>query len=177
MLLSDSLKAVIRDVPDFPQPGIVFKDITPVLAHPQARQQVVDAIVANFEGQRIEAVAGIEARGFILGAMLAQQMEVPFVPIRKAGKLPFRSIREDYSLEYGKAAIEIHEDALKAGQRVLVHDDLLATGGTATAAGNLVKKLGADLVGFSFIINLSFLPGEQLLKTRFGKRPFSLVTY
>ena len=177
MLLSDSLKAVIRDVPDFPQPGIVFKDITPVLAHPKARQQVVDAIVANFEGQKVEAVAGIEARGFILGAMVAQQMGVPFVPIRKAGKLPFKSIREDYSLEYGKAAIEIHQDALAAGQRVLVHDDLLATGGTAAAAGNLVTKLGAELVGFSFIINLSFLPGEQVLKTRFGKHPFSLVTY
>lgn len=177
MQLADSVKAIIRDVNDFPKPGIVFKDITPVLSHPEIREQIVKAIVTNFRSQRLEAVAGIEARGFILGSMIAQEMNLPFIPIRKSGKLPYKSIREDYALEYGTASIEIHEDALRPGQRVLVHDDLLATGGTATAAGRLVKKLGAHLVGFSFIINLSFLPGEQVLKDKFAQTPFSLVTY
>jgi adenine phosphoribosyltransferase len=177
MQLSDSIKAIIRDVNDFPKPGIVFKDITPVLANPIVRHEIVKAIVANFSRQGIEAVAGIEARGFILGSMIAQEMRLPFIPIRKSGKLPFKSIREDYALEYGTASIEIHEDALHPGQRVLVHDDLLATGGTATAAGKLVKKLGAHLAGFSFIINLSFLPGENVLIKNFGQTPFSLVTY
>jgi adenine phosphoribosyltransferase len=177
MHLTDSIKAVIRDVPDFPKPGILFKDITPVLAMPEIRKEIVLAIVKKFKDQSIEAVAGIEARGFIIGSMIAQQMELPFVPIRKAGKLPYKSIREDYALEYGTAAIEMHEDALKPGQRVLLHDDLLATGGTATAAGKLIEKLGAELVGFSFIINLSFLPGETSLREKFGVAPFSLVSY
>ncbi|MFZ6000312.1 MAG: adenine phosphoribosyltransferase [Bacteroidota bacterium] len=177
MQLSDSIKATIRDVPDFPKKGIMFKDITPVLATPQLREDIVHAIVSNFKGKSIDVVAGIEARGFIVGALIAQEMRVPFVPIRKAGKLPYKSIREDYALEYGTAAIEMHEDAIGKGQRVLLHDDLLATGGTATAAANLVKKLGGDLAGFSFIINLSFLPGEALLRDNFGIAPFSLVTY
>lgn len=177
MHLADSLKSIIRDVHDFPKPGIVFKDITPVLADPKVRHEIVEAIVKNFKTQGVEAVAGIEARGFILGSMIAQEMSLPFVPIRKSGKLPFKSLREDYALEYGTASIEVHEDALRPGQRVLVHDDLLATGGTAAAAGKLMKKLGANLVGFSFIINLSFLPGEQVLKEEFGQTPFALVTY
>jgi len=177
MQLSDSIKAIIRDVPDFPKPGILFKDITPVLAQPAIRKEIVNAIVRNFSGQSIEAVAGIEARGFIIGSMIAQEMGLPFVPIRKAGKLPYKSIREDYALEYGTASIEMHEDAVAKGQRVLLHDDLLATGGTATAAGRLVKKLGADLIGFSFIINLAFLPGESLLRENFGIAPYSLVSY
>lgn len=177
MHLADSLKSIIRDVHDFPKPGIVFKDITPVLADPKVRHEIVKAIVGNFKAQGVEAVAGIEARGFILGSMIAQEMSLPFVPIRKSGKLPFKSLREDYALEYGTASIEVHEDALRPGQRVLVHDDLLATGGTAAAAGKLMKKLGANLVGFSFIINLSFLPGEQVLKEKFGQTPFALVTY
>lgn len=177
MQLSESIKAVIRDVPDFPKPGILFKDITPVLNTPPLRDQIIQLVVQNFSSQGIEAIAGIEARGFILGSMIAQAMQLPFIPIRKSGKLPYKSIREDYALEYGSASIEIHEDALRPGQRVLIHDDLLATGGTANAAGNLVRRLGADLAGFSFIINLSFLPGEKRLIESFGHVPFSVVKY
>jgi adenine phosphoribosyltransferase len=177
MQLSESIKAVIRDVPDFPKPGILFKDITPVLNTPGLRDQIIEMVVKNFKSQQVEAIAGIEARGFILGSMIAQSMGLPFVPIRKSGKLPYKSIREDYALEYGSASIEIHEDALRPGQRVLIHDDLLATGGTANAAGNLVRRLGADLAGFSFIINLSFLPGEKVLVENFGHVPFSIVKY
>lgn len=167
----------IRDIHDFPKPGIVFKDITPVLAQAALRQEIVLAIAENFRQQGIDAVAGIEARGFILGGMIAQVMGLPFIPIRKAGKLPYKSIREEYALEYGQAAIEVHQDAVAKGQRVLVHDDLLATGGTAVAAGKLVQKLGAEIAGFSFLINLSFLPGEQELIRKFSKNPFSLVTF
>lgn len=177
MQLSESIKAVIRDVPDFPKPGILFKDITPVLNTPPLRDQIIQLVVQNFSSQGIEAIAGIEARGFILGSMIAQAMQLPFIPIRKSGKLPYKSIREDYALEYGSASIEIHEDAVRPGQRVLIHDDLLATGGTANAAGNLVRRLGADLAGFSFIINLSFLPGEKRLIESFGHVPFSVVKY
>jgi adenine phosphoribosyltransferase len=170
-----SLLSLLRDVPDFPKPGIVFKDITPLLANPAAVQAVVAGIVSHFKDQEIGAVAAVEARGFIFGAMIAQGLNVPFVPVRKAGKLPFHKITEEYSLEYGKAAIEMHTDALPKGCRVLIHDDVLATGGTATAAGNLVKKLNAAVAGYSFIINLSFLPGEQVLHETFGVKPHYLV--
>lgn len=166
----------MRDVPDFPKPGIVFKDITPLLADPAAVQIVVADIVNHFRHQQIGAVAAVEARGFIFGAMIAQGLNVPFVPVRKAGKLPFHKITEEYSLEYGKAAIEIHADALPRGCRVLIHDDVLATGGTATAAGNLVKKLNAFVAGYSFIINLSFLPGAQVLQDNFGTKPHYLIS-
>ncbi len=177
MQLAEKIKMNIRDIHDFPKPGIVFKDITPVLAQAALRQEIVLAIAENFRQQGIDAVAGIEARGFILGGMIAQVMGLPFIPIRKAGKLPYKSIREEYALEYGQAAIEVHQDAVAKGQRVLVHDDLLATGGTAVAAGKLVQKLGAEIAGFSFLINLSFLPGEQELIRKFSKNPFSLVTF
>jgi adenine phosphoribosyltransferase len=177
MTLETKLRTTIRDVADFPKQGILFKDITPVLADARLRHDVVSTIVANFQSHQIEAVAGIEARGFILGSLLAERLHVPFVPIRKAGKLPFKTVREAYDLEYGSAAIEVHQDAFRPGQRVLLHDDLLATGGTARAAGRLIRHLGAELVGFSFIINLSFLPGEQIVKDNFGISPFCLVSY
>lgn len=177
MKITESIKSLVRDVPDFPRPGILFKDITPVLAHPAIREEVVQVIAARFADERLTAVAGIEARGFILGSLIAHELRLPFVPIRKSGKLPYKSIREEYLLEYGAAAIEVHEDSLKPGDRVLIHDDLLATGGTATAAGKLVRRLGAEVVGFSFLINLSFLPGEALLRETFGLAPFSVATY
>lgn len=177
MTITDSIKSLVRDVPDFPRPGILFKDITPVLANPAIREEVVQVIAARFADQRLTAVAGIEARGFILGSLIAQELKLPFVPIRKSGKLPYKSIREEYSLEYGAAAIEVHEDSLSSSDRVLIHDDLLATGGTAAAAGKLVRRLGADVVGFSFLINLSFLPGERILRDTFGIEPFSVATY
>jgi adenine phosphoribosyltransferase len=169
------LSTLLRDVPDFPRPGILFKDITPLLANPQAVQLVLSEIVEHFSNQNIDAVAAVEARGFIFGAMIAQGLNVPFVPVRKAGKLPFHKVTEEYSLEYGKAAIEMHTDALPKHCRVLIHDDVLATGGTATAAGNLVKKLGATVAGYSFVINLSFLPGEENLQSTFSVVPHYLI--
>ncbi|HZY78173.1 MAG TPA: adenine phosphoribosyltransferase [Cyclobacteriaceae bacterium] len=177
MQLANSIKAIVRDVHDFPKPGIVFKDITPVLAEPVIRKEIIHAIVNNFKAHNLDAVAGIEARGFILGSLIAQELNLPFIPIRKSGKLPYKSLREEYALEYGTAAIEIHEDAVGPGDRVLIHDDLLATGGTALAAGQLVKKSGAIVAGFSFLINLTFLPGESRLRNSFDLKPFSVVHY
>jgi adenine phosphoribosyltransferase len=177
MQLAQSIKAIIRDVQDFPKPGIVFKDITPILSEPVVRREIVHAIASHFRPMNLDAVVAIEARGFILGSLIAQELSLPFVPVRKSGKLPYKTIREEYALEYGNASVEIHQDALGSGERVLIHDDLLATGGTATAAGKLVRKLGAEVGGFSFLINLSFLPGAALVEKNFGIRPFSIVTY
>jgi adenine phosphoribosyltransferase len=175
--IQSKLSSLLRDIPDFPRPGILFKDITPLLADPVAVEEVTNEIVKYYSSQNIEAVAAVEARGFIFGAMIAQGLNVPFIPVRKAGKLPFHKITEEYSLEYGKAAIEMHSDAFVKGSRVLIHDDVLATGGTATAAGNLVKKLGGEVVGYSFIINLSFLPGERVLKNSFQVNPHYLISF
>ena len=177
MQLELTLKSLLRDVIDFPKPGIVFKDITPLLANPSARRQVVLAIADHFNNQRIEVVAAVEARGFIFGMLIAQELNIPFVPIRKSGKLPYKKIHEEYALEYGAASIEMHEDALKPGSRVLIHDDLLATGGTAAAAGNMIRRLKGEVAGFSFIINLTFLSGEQLLSNKFGTKPHYLISY
>lgn len=177
MLLANSIKALVRDVKDFPKPGIMFKDITPVLADPVVRREIVVVIANNFKDKQIKAVAGIEARGFILGSLIAQELELPFIPIRKSGKLPYRSVKEEYALEYGTAAIEMHEDAVKSGDRILIHDDLLATGGTANAAGQLVRKSGGVVAGFSFLINLTFLPGEEKILQNFNVKPFSVVEY
>jgi adenine phosphoribosyltransferase len=175
--LEEELKPLLRDVADFPKPGILFKDITPLLASPSARERVVNTIADHFKNYRIDAVAGVEARGFIFGSLIAQKMALPFIPIRKAGKLPYKKIREEYALEYGTASIEMHEDAVSSGTRVLLHDDLLATGGTATAAGTMIQRLGATVAGYSFIINLSFLPGDTLLKSRFNVRPHYLISF
>lgn len=172
-----NLADYLRDVPDFPKPGIIFKDITPLLANPAARKEVVQTIANWYAHEQIDAVAGIEARGFIFGMLLAQELGIPFVPIRKAGKLPFHKVQEEYNLEYGTAAIEMHVDAIQPGARVLIHDDLLATGGTATAAGTLIQKLGGEIAGYSFVINLSFLPGERLLKERFSVDPHYLIQF
>jgi adenine phosphoribosyltransferase len=159
-------EGLIRDVPDFPKPGIVFKDITPVLASPAAMREVTDRFEAFAAGVRPDVIAGIESRGFVLGAPLAMQMGLPFAPIRKAGKLPWRTIREEYALEYGTAAIEMHEDALAQGSRVLIVDDLLATGGTAAAAARLVERLGGRVVGLCFMVELVFLKGRDALAER-----------
>lgn len=172
-----NIESYLRDVIDFPKPGIVFKDITPLLANPVARQHVVDKMATHFKSERIDAIAAVEARGFIFGSLLAEALHVPFVPIRKSGKLPFLKIHEEYELEYGTASIEMHIDAIQKGNRVLIHDDLLATGGTATAAGSMIKKLGGEVAGYSFVINLAFLPGEKLLTERFGVKPHYLVSY
>lgn len=171
------LQTYLRDVPDFPKPGIIFKDITPLLAEPAARKKVVDDIADYFRNENIEAIAAIEARGFIFGTLLAEAMGIPFIPVRKSGKLPYHKIKEEYSLEYGKAEIEMHVDAIPEGCRVLVHDDLLATGGTASAAATMIRRLGGEVAGFSFVINLAFLPGEKILQDKFGVKPHYLVSY
>lgn len=177
MQLSERIKQTIRDVNDYPKPGIVFKDITPVLADPPLYQDIVRQMVREFEAVQIDAIAAIEARGFIFGSMLAHEFNCRFIPVRKAGKLPFKTRSQEYNLEYGTASIEMHEDAIKPGWRVLVHDDLLATGGTAGAAADLIKGLGGTVAGFSFVINLGFLPGAQNLTDRFGVKPQYLVSY
>ncbi|MBZ4416772.1 adenine phosphoribosyltransferase [Myxococcus sp. RHSTA-1-4] len=161
--LAADVTARLRDVPDFPKPGIVFKDITPVLADPLLFGRVINAMSAPFRGQHITKVVGVEARGFLLGAPIALALQAGFVPARKPGKLPHRSIVERYSLEYGADGVEMHEDAILKGERVLVVDDVLATGGTAEATSKLVKRLGGELVGYSFLITLDFLEGPKRL--------------
>jgi adenine phosphoribosyltransferase len=168
------LKQHIRHVPDFPKAGILFYDITTLLRDPQGYQATVDRLSAPYLGQGIAAVVGIESRGFILGAAVAQRLGAGFIPIRKPGKLPAKSIRESYDLEYGKDALEIHEDAISPGQRVLVVDDVLATGGTAAAATQLVRKLGGELYGLAFLIELQFLNGKAKLE---GENVFSVIQY
>jgi len=175
-MIEEQLKAFIRDIPDFPQPGIVFKDITPLLQQPEFVKLAVKEFVRKLEGIEIDVIAGIESRGFLFGFLLAQEMNKPFVPIRKQGKLPFHTISESYKLEYGQATIEMHEDAIKKGTKVLMHDDLLATGGTVVAASKLVEKLGGVIAGYSFVISLDFLQSAGRL-TRFSENIVSLVHY
>ena len=158
------LKHHIRHVPDFPKAGILFYDITTLLRDPAGFTTTVDLLSAPYDGQGIDAVVGIESRGFILGAAVAQRIGAGFIPIRKPGKLPAKSIRETYDLEYGKDALEIHEDAIGRGQRILIVDDVLATGGTAAAAVQLVRKLGGELHGLAFLIELLFLNGKQKIE-------------
>jgi len=162
-MIADQIKAAIRDIPDFPKPGIIFKDITPILKDPQLCERVVDAFVEKLQGVRIDAIAGIESRGFLFGLTLATKLGVPFVPVRKAGKLPFTIKQKAYKLEYGTAVIELHTDAFEPGQHILLHDDLLATGGTALAASELIREMGGVVAGFSFLVELSFLEGKQRL--------------
>ncbi len=156
-------EALVRDVPDFPKPGIVFKDITPILQDPAAFQEVVDRFAERATELQPDVIVGIESRGFIFAAPVALSLARPLALIRKIGKLPHSTIQEEYSLEYGTSTIEIHEDAILPGQRVLVIDDLLATGGTARAAAALVEKLGASVAGFAFLIDLTFLDGRSVL--------------
>ncbi|HEY9006691.1 adenine phosphoribosyltransferase [Ohtaekwangia sp.] len=177
MLLSDKIKHTIRDIYDYPKPGIVFKDITPVLADPALMHEIAARLREDFKNQQLDAIAAVEARGFIFGAILAHELGCRFIPIRKAGKLPYKVKKKEYDLEYGTACIEMHEDAVKPGWRVLVQDDLLATGGTAAAAAELIESVGARVTGFSFIINLSFLPGYETLKKRFHVEPHYLLQY
>jgi adenine phosphoribosyltransferase len=177
MQLSDKIKQTIRDVNDYPKPGIVFKDITPVLSDPSLVKQIVEKLVEQYKNEKIDAIAAVEARGFIFGSILAHELNCRFIPVRKAGKLPYTSIRQVYNLEYGTACVEMHADAIQPGWRVLMHDDLLATGGTARAAAEMVTQLKGVVAGFSFLINLSFLPGEKNLVDRFGLSPTYLVKY
>ena len=172
--LIQHVKATVRDVPDFPKPGIVFKDITPVLADPELFPRVARAMAAPFAKADVRYVVGVESRGFILGAPVAMELGAGFIPVRKPGKLPSRTAAAEYALEYGTDRLEIHADACDRGSRVLVVDDVLATGGTASATCRLVESVGGIVVGCSFLIVLSFLPGQAALA---GRRVESLVTY
>lgn len=161
----ETLKLTIRNIPDFPKPGIMFKDITPLLRQPELCKNIARLLAEPYRGNYVDIVAGIESRGFLFGMMLAQELNCPFAIIRKKGKLPYKTIEMEYALEYGTATIEIHEDELKVGSRVLIHDDLLATGGTADAAAQLIEKVGGKVAGFSFVIGLDFLAGRKRLES------------
>jgi adenine phosphoribosyltransferase len=170
----EHLKSLIRDVPDFPMPGILFRDVTPLLRDPGGLRQVVDAFAARYRDQGVDVVAGIESRGFLFGAPLALALGVGFVPIRKLGKLPADRISREYALEYGTNALEIHRDAVRPGERVLLIDDLLATGGTARAAAALVEELGGRIAEVAFVIELAFLNGRAALD---GRPVHALMAY
>ena len=159
-LLAESL---VRDVPDFPKPGILFKDITPVVQNYAALKEVTEKLAEWGREKKVDAVVGIEARGFIFGTPVALELEVGFIPLRKLGKLPYNRVAEAYNLEYGTNTVEMHADSIKPGQRILIIDDLLATGGTAAAAARLVERLGGVVVGFGFLIELEFLEGRKTL--------------
>lgn len=159
----NNLEALIREIPDFPEPGVVFKDITPVLGHAEAFSDLIDAMSEPYLGSGITKVAGIEARGFTLATPVADHLGAGFVPLRKPGKLPYETVREEYELEYGTDSLEIHTDAVLEGEKVLLVDDVIATGGTAAAAIRLLKGVGADVVGFSVFIELAFLGGSDKL--------------
>ncbi len=159
----EHISSLIRDIPDFPEPGIVFKDITPVLADARAFSDLIDLLAEPFHDANISKVAGIEARGFTLATPVAEHLGAGFVPVRKPGKLPAETVREDYKLEYGTDALEMHRDAVHEGERILLVDDVIATGGTAAAAVRLLRELGADVVGFSVFIELAFLNGAKKL--------------
>lgn len=156
--------ALIRDIPDFPKPGILFKDITPVLADGDALAEVIGALTRSAGRLAPDVIAGVESRGFLFGAPIAHAMSLGLIPIRKVGKLPYKTIREEYALEYGTATVEIHDDAIQPGQRVVIVDDLLATGGTAAAAAKLVERVGGVVAGFVFMIELPFLGGRARLE-------------
>ncbi len=168
------IERAVRNIPDFPKPGIQFKDITPVLADPRLFSSSIDLLIDGFKPGQVDAVVGIDARGFIFAAAAAVKLEAGFVPVRKKGKLPFKTHEQEYDLEYGTSSIAMHVDALKPGSRVLLIDDLLATGGTAAAAASLVKKLGAQILEISFLIELKFLNGRDRLK---GERLRSIIVY
>jgi len=173
MLVSD-LKKVIREVPDYPKPGITFYDLTTLFQRGDALHLVIDRLASRFRGDRIELIAGVEARGFMIAAALAYEMRLGIVPIRKPGKLPWKIAAEDYVLEYGEGRLELHEDAVERGQRVLVVDDVLATGGTAAASARLIERLGGTVAGFAFLLELQFLKGRSKLVS---DNLFSLIQY
>jgi len=169
-----SLKAAIRDIPDFPKPGIVFKDITTLLKEPRLFREAMDLFTGMCQRARPDKVVAIESRGFILGGVLASRLNAGFVPVRKPGKLPAKTLSASYELEYGTDRLEIHEDALTRGDRVLIVDDVIATGGTARAVGDLVDRLGAKVAAYAFLVELTFLKGREKLP---GREILSLIRY
>lgn len=176
MTLEQHLRASIRDVEDFPKPGILFKDISTIMLDPSLSNAILDHLVKIYKNTGIDAIAGIESRGFLFAYPLAMRLGVPFILIRKQGKLPYKKICYSYDLEYGSAVIEMHSDAVKIGQKVLIHDDLLATGGSADAAAQLIQKCGGKVHGFNFIVELSFLNGKQKLN-KHSTNIVNLVNY
>jgi adenine phosphoribosyltransferase len=170
----ERLTSLIRDIPDFPEPGVVFKDITPVLADGPAFTMLIDSLAAPFHDTGVSKVAGIEARGFTLASPVAGRLHAGFIPVRKPGKLPYHTVREDYTLEYGTDSLEIHTDSAVPGEKILLVDDVIATGGTAAAAIRLLRGIGADVVGFAVFIELGFLDGARMLD---GVPLHALVTY
>lgn len=168
------LKEIIRDIPDFPKEGIIFKDITPLLQSPLAFAKAIEDIASHFAERKIDLILGAEARGFILGGALAYKLKTGFIPARKPGKLPYSVTRAIYELEYGTDSLEIHEDSIRQGEKVLIVDDVLATGGTAKAKAELVEKLKGEVVGIAFLIELGFLKGREKLS---DYDVFSLITY
>jgi adenine phosphoribosyltransferase len=163
-MIEQQIKEAIRDIHDFPKPGIVFKDITPILKDPMLCENIVDAFVEKLKSIRIDVIAGVESRGFLFGVTLATRLGVPFIPVRKAGKLPYTIKQKAYKLEYGTAIIEMHVDAFEPGQHILIHDDLLATGGTVTAASELITEMGGIIAGFAFVVGLGFLNGKERIQ-------------
>ena len=172
--MSDDLRTFIREVPDFPQPGVLFRDVTPLMKDPTAFNTALDAMEAYLAGRVVNSIVGIESRGFLFGAPLAARLGLPFVPVRKPGKLPWQTVSASYDLEYGTDALEIHHDAVESGQRVLIVDDLLATGGTAQATVELIKRGGAEVAGLSFLIELEALHGRSRLD---GEEIFVALRY
>jgi adenine phosphoribosyltransferase len=168
------LSQYIRDIPDFPKPGILFKDITPLLAEPRAFAQAIELLVAHYQGRRIDSVAAAEARGFLFAAPMALSMQKPLIPLRKPGKLPYRTYSLQYDLEYGSAELQVHIDGVTPGSRVLLVDDLLATGGTMQAGCKLIEKAGGVVVGCAFLVELTFLKGREKLQPH---EVFSLIRY
>jgi adenine phosphoribosyltransferase len=175
-MIQDKIKERIRDVKDFPKEGILFKDITPILEDPKLCNEIINEFVRLLSDVKLNAIVGVESRGFLFGMMLANQLGVPFIPVRKKGKLPYKTVSYKYDLEYGSAEVEMHIDTIKPNWRVLVHDDLLATGGTAVAAAELIKQQGASVAGFAFLVGLDFLNGNEKLKP-YSENIVSLVTY
>ncbi len=173
---TDYLKKIIRTVPDWPEKGVMFRDITPLFQDPQALRLMMDAFVHRYFDQGIDVIAGVDARGFLLGVTIAYELNLPFVPVRKKGKLPFKTISEDYELEYGKATIELHDDAVKKGDKVVLFDDLIATGGTMLAAAKLIQRLGGEIVEAAAIVDLPDLKGSEKIKAA-GYPVFSLVEF
>lgn len=175
-MIGEKIKSVVRDIPDFPAPGIIFKDITPLLKDPVLCREITDSFYDQLKDLRIDVVAAIESRGFLFGMLLAQRLGCAFVPIRKQGKLPHKTMQQMYALEYGSAVMEIHEDAILPNQRVLVHDDLLATGGTVEAATRLILRLNATVTAYSFVIALEFLKGRSRIMP-YSNKIITLATY
>jgi len=176
MTIEQRLDRTLRTIPDFPKPGIMFKDITPVLEDPILCQDLIKDFISKLDGTKIDAIVGVESRGFLFGLPLAMALNVPFVTVRKKGKLPYKTVSYSYDLEYGSAEIEMHKDSVQKGWNVLVHDDLLATGGTAAAAAELIKMEGGHVAGFSFLIGLAFLEGGKKL-SKYSENIVSTIEY